>query len=163
MYSKRLLRRAAARTRAGTSSAVSRREQTSAETTASLHIGVGVILKTRGAESRCSSRAFSGCNDEGGLAKYGREHGYKHFARHRPRGAVARRRRILLQTQGLVGRAVFALCAGVAPRLDPVIRMSQHRLSLLPFRGCRVVRHRVVEPPSRASVVGTRSFGNTRG
>ena len=31
----------------------------------------------------------------------GRENGHDHIARHRPRGAAARRRRILLQTQGL--------------------------------------------------------------
>src|SRR4029453_10593752 len=38
----------------------------------------------------------------------GRENGHDHIARHRPRGAAARGRRILLQTQGLSRNGCFA-------------------------------------------------------
>jgi hypothetical protein len=63
---------------------------------------LGVILTARAPNRRRSSRAFCGRDDAGPHSpNIRRENGHNHFARHRPRGAAGRRRRILLQTQGL--------------------------------------------------------------
>jgi hypothetical protein len=79
-----------------------RREQTPPCTAVSLHVGVGVILTARAPNRRRSSRAFGGRMTQGRAREtQGRENGHDHIARHRPRGATDRRRRILLQTQGL--------------------------------------------------------------
>jgi hypothetical protein len=81
-----------------------RTEQTPACTAGSLHVEVGRILTARAPNRRRSSRAFAE-RDEAGQDRahqaYGRENGHEHLAHHRPRGPAARRRRILLQTQGL--------------------------------------------------------------
>jgi hypothetical protein len=82
--------------------AVFRREQTPACAVVSLHVEVGVILTAKAPNRRRSLRPFGGRDDAGPRSEtQGRENGHDHIARHRPRGAAARRRRILLQTQGL--------------------------------------------------------------
>ena len=76
---------------------------------------LGVILTARAPNRRRSSRAFCGRDDAGpDSPNTRRENGHNHFARHRPRGAADRRRRILLQTQGLSrkGRWLAGIDAG---------------------------------------------------
>ena len=86
----------------GEAYAVFRREQTPACAVVSLHVGVGVILTAKAPNRRRSLRPFGGRDDAGPRREtQGRENGHNYIARHRPRGAAARRRRILLQTQGL--------------------------------------------------------------
>src|SRR5688572_31302566 len=62
-------------------------EQTAACTADSLHVGVRRIPDREAPNRRRET--------------HGRENGHDHIARHRPRGTAARRRWILLQTQGL--------------------------------------------------------------
>jgi hypothetical protein len=79
-----------------------RREQTPAGTAVSLDVGVGVILTARAPNRRRSSRAFGGRDDAAPRWPHtGENNGHDHIARHRPRSANARRRWILLQSQGL--------------------------------------------------------------
>ena len=118
-------------------------------------VELGVFLTARAPHRRRSSPAFGGCDDAGPRSpNTGRENGHDHFARHRPRGAAARRRRVLLQTSGLSWKGGCSL-AGSLARLR-----HTHR-----SRGCR----RRVDAESRLrtrlrdGLAPTTSRGCTRG
>ena len=74
-----------------------------------------MILTAKAPNRRRSSRAFGGRMTQGRAREtQGREHGHDHIARHRPRGANARRRWILLQSQGLSwGRSLIGSFAAL--------------------------------------------------
>jgi hypothetical protein len=96
---------------------------------------LGVILTARAPNRRRSSRAFCGRDDAGPHSpNIRRENGHNHFARHRPRGAAGRRRRILLQTQGLSRKGGWL--AGIIRPSWPVHRF--HGLSPILARSATV-------------------------
>ena len=110
-----------------------RREQPSACTAVSLHVGVGVILTAKAPNRRRSSERSVEVMTQG-RARHtqGRDNGHDHFARHRPRGAAAWRRWILLQTQGLSRKG-----GSLAGIIRPVTKRTprSHELSSALTRG----------------------------
>ena len=95
---------------------------------------LGVFLTARAPNRRRWSPAFGGRDDPGRARQtHGRENGHDHIARHRPRGAAARRRWILLQTQGLSRKGGVRSPGSFAP-----LRRTHRSGGLVPACGRRV-------------------------
>jgi hypothetical protein len=117
---------------------------------------LAVILTARAPNRRRSSeRSLDAMTQGRARQTQGRENGHNHFTRHRPRGAAARRRRLLLQTPG-VSRKGASVFRGHSSPYDPRPALSRAVVGLdarRPVGAARATSRELAEGQSRSTTL----------